>query len=687
MSGVSPSGSDVRSYLNEIQSEYQKKLDSLENEQSEELKRTEERQKAQVDHLESNYERSRADLSEEAARAVEETRKQGQDTLSKERELTKRELEEQSRLYNRNGKLRDTEVNAVKEQLKSSEKVWSQLHEKDRQALVDRDLQHSTRVAQLEKETEEQIADNMRKARENAYELYSKAFKDEQAKTQDYRRGLENRYNSLNRERVSELNSLKERNHAMEERNRDIERKAQRAGRDGENRLELALRDAARREEQSVSAATESLRLQNHDLRRMNSDLSSTSVQSRASEAEARSKAYSEIEQDFALKEAMLRESFEADINRLKRAVAQTEEHHGQMTAKNREESGRFYTNLIKQKQLEFQQELNDLRLSHESSMKQWSDRSKSQREQFDQKIELQASRANEVREAAMREQSEAYRGLFQRERENSGDRIGQLEKELQERRTTSNPTLISPAAEESVRKVISKEYEKTLAEERARNKRTVDSMQEQYQARMREEGDDSSLALRMTQKELTVSKNQDQARLANYAQEADFERQSAIRRHMDNQEKVLSRIDKTHQGEIVMKQRQYDESQDNLKIDMAARMSELREEADFQLRMAQRMSAARLNETVRQHEKQMAEQKELYEDQLAQLKHERDKIVESTQREKRLALEEQERTFRHQLKQMEVQNEEKQRYLAQSFEDRIDRLTRSNAKLIQKKS
>ena len=116
------------------------------------------------------------------------------------------------------------------------------------------------------------------------------------------------------------------------------------------------------------------------------------------------------------------------------------------------------------------------------------------------------------------------------RNRVNSDDKIKVLEKSLQERNTSEDTSLISPAAEAAVRKSIVREYEKTLAAERDRNARATDSVQTEYSGRLHDTIIDGQAKENNIQQQNAADRHQDRQQLLDHIQDTESLKQMTLR-------------------------------------------------------------------------------------------------------------------------------------------------------------
>jgi hypothetical protein len=137
----------------------------------------------------------------------------------------------------------------------------------------------------------------------------------------------------------------------------------------------------------------------------------------------------------------------------------------------------------------------------------------------------------------------------------------------------------------------------------------------------------------------------------------------------------------------LARKSQEHEDALSVTRDDAANRIAEIRQEADFNAKMAQRSFSLRQNELIREYEKKLADQKTDYESRLDDLKSQSQANTRDVERKLKNELEAQTRASDQRLAQVEATNKERERYLTQNFQDEIEKVKRSNALLIQKKS
>jgi hypothetical protein len=171
------------------------------------------------------------------------------------------------------------------------------------------------------------------------------------------------------------------------------------------------------------------------------------------------------------------------------------------------------------------------------------------------------------------------------------------------------------------------------------------------------------------------------------YMAEQEFSKDTALRNMRYDQDRQNEGMTRNFALTLEKQRREYESIISALRDDASAKLAALRQETDFSSKMAHRSFAQKQNEIVRVYDKKLTDQKIHYEGLVEHSRSEALKAVRESERKTRQALDEQARSYDMRMAQSEVQWKERERHMEQNFEDTMERLKRSNALLISKKS
>jgi hypothetical protein len=110
-------------------------------------------------------------------------------------------------------------------------------------------------------------------------------------------------------------------------------------------------------------------------------------------------------------------------------------------------------------------------------------------------------------------------------------------------------------------------------------------------------------------------------------------------------------------------------------------------QDADLNLRVQDREWFMKLNDQKRDFDRRVTQLNDLHQRELSDQKLESDRKLHEQERTARRILEEKDRAIETQVKQQTLAFREKERFLVEHYEEELDRMKRTNAQLIAKKS
>jgi len=145
--------------------------------------------------------------------------------------------------------------------------------------------------------------------------------------------------------------------------------------------------------------------------------------------------------------------------------------------------------------------------------------------------------------------------------------------------------------------------------------------------------------------------------------------------------------LNHNYSNSLERQRREYEQVINQLKSDDSEKINQVRQQADFDAKMAQRNLATKQYEMAKSYERKLEEQKTQYEDVVANLKEQLATHHQEAERRTRQLLDEQGKGYEQKIAQMEYQTKERERTISDNYQDQIEKLKRSNALLIQRKS
>jgi hypothetical protein len=300
---------------------------------------------------------------------------------------------------------------------------------------------------------------------------------------------------------------------------------------------------------------------------------------------------------------------------------------------------------------------------------------------------EKQMDGLNERHQQSLAAQARAFQESSDNRAISDASRIERLEKSLNEKSTTSDPSQVSPNAEATLRRQITHEYEKIKLAEQDRNDRRLDNIQSEYRERLTTDHEKHQTRETKLNREMTLQRNLDRNEFNQHIADTEALKDSQIRSREDQHNRETELLNRNYTRLLDKKSRDEEEKLSVTHDNAANRIAAVRQEAEFNAKMAQRAFSFRQNELIREYEKKLADQKADYEGRLEDSKAQAQAGARDLERKLKNEMDVQRRSYEQKLTQQDAQYKERERYISQNYQDEIEKVKRSNALLIQKKS
>jgi|GEM_PF-3211485 len=678
MPSVTPSDSN---------STYTRRLNELEAEIREEGKRAQARHHDQETRLEDGYKKTISEKEKELQNTVEHVQNGADETVQRARENARRDAESSRKdSYDRLGRYiaRESEANAERD--KQLNTRLEQADSKNKALSADTQNAYDDNASARAQSYNDQLEKSVQAARDSANENFQTQIAKKDQDTFDSLKQNQEKLNKLNQERASEQNEIRRTaQRAIEETRTDFERRAGRDQASSDARLEKAsLAMAARNEtagndlRNSHAAETAQYRAQVRDL-------------VFAEEHKPQGKETVDVIKQYNTEHRADLDSqgqaYQAQIDKLK---SQEQESGSNNSARSqaalREQEAKFTRataelNQAKhQDNIEFQKDLNH---DHDQLVAQ----NTHDKQNAEAAAEARAVAATQQREEALQKQGEAYQTVLRLKAEANDSKTNRLQNRLTESETSGDVSLVSPHVEATIRNQIIREYEKTSGAERESNQRAFSQARENSLEKIRDISQEKDASRTHDVSEQIAQRHVDQTQFNNYISDTEYAKNQAIfSAHQDN-DQMSSHLQKTYTGSLSQQKREFDEVASAQKTDSDARIAALRQESEFQIKMQSREASTRDSELIRNYDKKLTDQKVELGTQIDELKAQMQTQVRDIERRSRLDLENQGRSYEQKIAQLEYQHKERERLIAANHEDELDKVRKSNALLIQRRS
>lgn len=397
--------------------------------------------------------------------------------------------------------------------------------------------------------------------------------------------------------------------------------------------------------------------------------------------------AYRELENENRTRNEIADLQYRRQLEGYKESIAAGDRHNAQMmdeALRGREE---HYTGVIQTLNMNNHEDQRDL-LDRQNRMFKEAELSHQKSQAADDaKFEAFAQKADQSKNDALASQDQIFKAETHDYRVENSAKLKEMEEQLHAQRTTDDETKISPAAERKFRNSVMQSYEKNFAAEQLRNKDRANALQEGYakKAVAIQNEDQKKFFDAMSQKQI----DEHLERQAYFATLDDVQKnhEIAIKNKNYENEKQVDHISRNYETTMDRQRRELEEQFADAKNDSQLKMSDLRQQHLFEARMAQKEFNTRQSELVRSYEKKLDEQKALSDNQITTLKEQMAHEHNETQRRTKQMLDEQSKGYEQKIAQLEYASKERERTISENYQDQIDKLKRSNALIIQRRS
>ncbi len=454
-----------------------------------------------------------------------------------------------------------------------------------------------------------------------------------------------------------------------------------------ESRMETLARENQDRIEEALQAQKNSHR---EELKPMLEELALYRNEGRDPEAEraqARQEEIESFEADHRTEKKIIVDSYERILERMKNHEEELQDLYSRKLAEAEIGSNAKSREQLKRLKAEFSEAMKAQRAERMRVEQAFQEELRTERLRSESKSKQVVARSQEDTSRALRDKDQAYLGFLKSNAKRVNAEMKAREDVIRDLSTTNDPRRVSPALVEKLRTSEALRYEEKLgklressvaglsairekdAAERAAIRDRYEEMARTMGRDLRKSGDAEKREIYMTYQEMSDSH-------ASKIQDIEGRARNAVGKLHQNQELSLVRQEKKNQAAL-------QEQRDSLKEEKDREVEDLKLEAHLK----DREWAIKANDQRRELEKMLNFERDSHEREVAELKSEFQKKLHEQERNSNRIVEEKDRALSHQLKQQELAHKEKERFLVEHYEEELDRMKRTNAQLIAKKS
>jgi hypothetical protein len=291
-----------------------------------------------------------------------------------------------------------------------------------------------------------------------------------------------------------------------------------------------------------------------------------------------------------------------------------------------------------------------------------------------------------EQRDQSLNQQARAYQDTIGRYRQQADDQIRNLESELARKSAPGDKTLISPAAEEDLRKKMSVDFEKKLAVEQNRAKTREDALRETSTDKLHSEVKLRQNQLTDANQRATRERFQERGDLLTLLTETKLAADSSMKDAENQHARQMELAQRTQAQSAESIKDQYEELLRTQSDEAAQRMDQQRQQSAFESKLTARQFATRQTELIREYERKLNDMRSEFKDELNSTKVSAERLIRENDRKNKYTLQEQARSYEQRIEVLENQHEERIRVVAQNYDEDLNKIRRTNAEILRNK-
>jgi hypothetical protein len=668
---------------------FQKQYDDYQTETDDEKKKTDKQNNERTSAMEKKNAENLRRQADNSDRTVNNVKENANEALSQSRENDRRDLDQFKReSYDRFGRTSDAQTRENKKQVADLQNSLELREKQNNELLTGADKRHEQLSELMDRNTRQMSDRALDQQRNNLNESHEQAM-----------RGARDSYQQLKAEGDNKMAALdRDRQTTISDNRREADRTLETQGSDYNRRLEQARqayeRNTARQETTMNNTKTdgtmklrESHANETRQLRDQIRDLVSEEGTYMKEKGQGTVDATKEFDQKWRDRLNMANNSFTSEIEDM-RANNKVQEHalDREMNEALRDKD-RFYANSMRAQNADNHHALTDTQKMFEKNRQEILTSAKKDQENSQKSHDMQLTNQSEKYQETLTGQAKAFQETEKQHSEASNMDISRLQKALQTKQTSANPADMSPAAEATLRKELNEEYGKVQAADHESNQQRTDTLQRNYQDKFMDSEDQRKAFETKTQRQIASENHQSQNEFLNHITDTESAKELTLRNQQQQHDRETELLNHNYSRLLDHKGREQDEMLNVTRDDASNRINSIRQEAEFNSKMAQRSFSIRQNELIRDYEKKLADQKIDTDGRLEDAKNLGQANVRDTERKLKAQLDEALKANEQRLAQQDAQFKERERYLSQNYEDQLEKVKRSNALLIQKKS
>ncbi len=297
------------------------------------------------------------------------------------------------------------------------------------------------------------------------------------------------------------------------------------------------------------------------------------------------------------------------------------------------------------------------------------------------------AELSNSNTEKTIKDKSEKYDQYIRENRKKTDMEMAQRDHEITDLKTTDDPRKVSPRAKDRLEQAYRQRFNQDLAEEKRVNELNMAALKNQTTSSQQSTRDLYAKNFHEMSNDLRMRhQTEKQALVQGYSEldaRSQYQQKTMDERFRDHSQKSYQQ----HAEEMSLHEEKTQERLKDQRYSLLDDKFREKDELETKQRIEDREWRFKLTDTKREYEKKLVDQKELHEKEMSQAKFEFDKKLQEQQRTAKRYYDERVRAYEDQLKQQESMHKAKDRLLAEHYEEELDSIKRTNARITQAKS
>jgi hypothetical protein len=294
---------------------------------------------------------------------------------------------------------------------------------------------------------------------------------------------------------------------------------------------------------------------------------------------------------------------------------------------------------------------------------------------------------SDEDRNRVVADKDQTYRSYIQQTSDVHRGELAARDAEISKLKTTGDVQKVSPFVVQKIRDEGERRHYANLKEEQNTNTKNVEALKKRDADERREIRDSNDQRYtnwnRTQQQQRDLEKRQFLVGYEDLKQTREEEQRQLRSQFTDQRERTHTQ----HAQDLDLQQRKFKDDLEVQRASMIDSKNNLVENLEDRQRGENREWFVRMNQLRRDYDRKFMDEHDQNERLVSELKFSFDKKLQDMDRLSKKALDDRVKSYEHQISQQEVAFKERERFLTEHYEEELDSMRRTNARLIQKKS